>query len=295
LRLDNRDWRILGFIKMASFVRSIRSEGGGRGAILTIPAALKFPEGWARVVLADASPYFMYVRGREKRFAVPKWAFPNLKIGNTVRVEIEPAETFRAHGKRAVCFDWNDYIGATQHTFATEEPDGVLRIWSQYSAPFDLLRCPPVEPLYRMLGFYQAEGSKSATGADFSFGNSNVELIRHEIGNLNAIGIANTQLYGEILQGVGESRESAIATYDSLPLEVHAVRPRTGKGGSAYVLHARNSKPFRGMVIAALTKIFAEGFPNTDAAKAFALDWLHGDGSITRKENGRWVIPSGHL
>jgi hypothetical protein len=214
--------------------------------------------------------------------AIPNWQFPNLKLGDVVTAEIEPAEPYRAKGSRTDYFDWNDFVGGDERTFATEEPNGILKLWSRYSAPLELLRCPPEEPLYRMLGFYQAEGSKSENAPDFMFANSNVELLRDAIGNLFALGVKAEQLYAEVLQGVGESRESAIAKYESLPLRVAAVRPRSGKGGSAYVAHIHNSKPVLGMVVRVLAQIFANGFPNKEAALAYALGWLDGDASITR-------------
>lgn len=266
---------------MTMFTGKVRTEGLKGYLILAIPAALKFPEGWVRLDLPKAKPCFLYARGRERRMCLPSWNFPDLKAGNIVEARVAPAGPYRARGEHAGCFDWLAFVGGDERTFATEEPGGILKLWSRYSAPFELLRCPPIEMLYRVLGFYQAEGSKGATGNDFSFANSSVELLRNAIENLAAIGIGNNQLYAEILQGVGESRESAMAKYESLPLEVVAVRPRSGKGGSAYVVHAHNSKPFRGMVIRALAHVFANEFPCKEAARAFALSWLDGDGNIT--------------
>jgi hypothetical protein len=262
------------------FTGKIRTEGLKGYLILAIPAALKFPEGWVRLDLPKAKPCFLYARGHERRMCIPSWNFPGLKAGNSVEARVEIAQPHRAVGERAG-FDWNTFVGGDERTFATDEANGVLKLWSRYSAPFELLRCPPIEPLYRVLGFYQAEGSKGETGNDFSFANMNVELIRNVLENLAAIGVGANQLYAEILQGVGESRESAMAKYASLPLEVVAVRPRSGKGGSAYVVHAHNSKPFRGMVSRALECVATNKFPSREAALAYALGWLDGDGNIT--------------
>jgi len=271
---------------MNNFKGRVQTEGTKGYLAIGIPGACGITAPcWFRLTIAEYPPCFLYARkevGKYSRTSLPVWNFAGLKPGDIVDAQVEPAEPYRAKGLRAGCFDWNDFIGGDERTFATEEPNGVLKLWSRYSAPFEILRCPPVEPLYRMLGFYQAEGSKSATGADFSFANSNVEATRNAIENLNAIGVGYNQLYAEILQGISESRESAMAKYASLPLRVAAVRPRSGKGGSAYVVHAHNSSPFRGMVNRVLTHVFTTEFPNKEAACAYALGWLDGDGNITR-------------
>lgn len=271
---------------MMTFKGKVGTEGTKGYLTIGIPGACGIAApGWFRLILAGYPPCFLYARkeiGCYSRTSLPVWNFAGLKIGDVVDARAEPAEPFRASSARVGYFDWNAFVENDERTFATEEANGVLKLWSRYSAPFELLRCPPVESLYHVLGFYQAEGSKGATGNDFSFANMNVELIRNAIENLNAIGIGANQLYAEILQGVGESRESAMAKYESLPLEVVAVRPRSGKGGSAYVVHAHNSKPFRGMVNRALAYIFANEFPSREAAKAFAFSWMDGDGSITK-------------
>jgi hypothetical protein len=266
---------------MALFTSTVRGEGSKHSPLLLIPAALRMPAGWLRATVDDSAPCFVYARGFGPRAALPIWRFPDMKVGDKVTVEIEPAEPYRATKTRGVCFDWNTFVGSDDRTFATDEADGILRLWSRYSAPFEMIRHPPSEALYWLLGFYQAEGSKGTTGNDFSFANTNVALIRNAIEKLHELGVGANQLYAEILQGVNESRESAIAKYESLGLKVTAVRPRPGKGGSAYVVHAHNSKPFRGMVNAALAFIFANEFPNRELAKAFAFGWLDGDGTIT--------------
>jgi hypothetical protein len=266
---------------MDTFTGYVFGEGGKHYPTLGIPAALSFSPGWVRLVLPGADPCFLFARGHACRIAIPAWAFPNVRVGDTVQAQVEPAQPYRARGVRSDRFDWNAFVEEDDRTFATDEPGGVLRLWNRYSAPFDLLRCPPVEALYWTLGFYQAEGSKSNGGLDFSFANTNAALLAYAIAQLGEIGIPIKQLYAEILQGVGESRESAMAKYAALEPEVTAVRPRSGKGGSAYVLHAHNSKPFRGMICRALAHVFENEFPSRAAARAYAFGWLDGDGTIT--------------
>jgi hypothetical protein len=265
---------------MANFTTTIRGEGSKGGMIIIPPARLRLPEGWIRVVVEGFPPCFLYARGPAKHTALPVWQFSNLRVGDSIVVEIEPAECYRAKGSTSA-FDWNSFVVDDQRTFATEESNGILKLWSRYSAPFTLLRHPPIESAYRMLGFYQAEGSKSAAGQDFSFANANVYLVEFVIRALNEIGIGVNQLHAEILQGVGEDRESAIAQFARLTPKVTAVRPRSGKGKAAYVLHANNSKLFRGLALRALTRIAIEPFPNQEAALAYALGWLDGDATIT--------------
>jgi hypothetical protein len=279
---------------MALFTSTIRSEGGKHAPLLLIPAALRMPAGWLRTTINDSAPCFVYARGFGPRAALPVWRFPDLKVGDKVHVEVEPAESYRATKAHVTLFDWNAFVGGDDRTFATDEPNGVLRLWSRYSAPFEVIRHPPNEALYWLSGFYQAEGSKSSTGRDFSFANTNVALIHNAIEQLRELGIGANQLYAEVLQGIGESRESAMAKYESLGLEVTAVRPRSGRGESTYVLHAHNSKPFRGMVNAALAWIFANEFPNRELAKAFAFGWLDGDGTITLSGGNARLRLAGH-
>jgi hypothetical protein len=263
-----------------------RAEGSKGYLIFNVPAAAAVEPGWIRAAFTGYNPVFCWVRNtRDRRMGLPAWNFPSLKAGDPLVGTIEPAAPFRAHGTRSGCFDWNAFVADDAKVLATEEPNGILRLWTRHAEPFDLLRCPPAEPLYRLLGFYQAEGSKSASGLDFSFANSNVELIRNAIENLAAIGVGAGQLYAEILHGVGETRESAIAKYASLPVEVHAVRPRTGRGSNSYVLHARNSLAFRKMVNAALAQMFTREFPSKETALTYTLGWLDGDGSITRMQH----------
>lgn len=264
---------------MTTIAVTVRGEGQKRYPMIIFPAAARVPVGWTRAEVPGTAPCFLYVRGTvSRRAALPAWNFPGVKIGDVLEVRLALVEPYRAQGLRAV-FDWNAFLDP--ETLATDEPSGVLRVWNRYAAPFNLLRCPPIEALYYMLGFYQAEGSKGSTGNDFSFANSNPLLLARVITQLTAIGIGHEQLYAEILQGVGESREAAIAAYAALPLKVTAVRPRSGKGGHAYVVHAHNSKPFRGMVCRALQAVFTGEFPSKNAAKAYVFGWLDGDGSIT--------------
>lgn len=267
---------------MTSFRTTVRGESSKHYPIILFPVALRVPIGWLRVKARGYDPCLVYARGRGRRAALPSWNFPNVKMGDEIDIEFEtPQRAAQSTSSKKHLFDWNEFVAGDDTIFATDEPNGMLRLWSKYSAPFDLLRYPPIARVYRILGFYQAEGSKAESGGDFSFANTNAELIFNIVETMKLIGINTAQLYMELLQGADEGPETVWEKYAKLQLQITAVRPRSGRGGSACVVHAHNSKPFRGVVCRALAAVTAGAFPTKEAARAYAFGWLDGDGSIT--------------
>jgi hypothetical protein len=141
-------------------------------------------------------------------------------------------------------------------------------------------RRTPLLPTYRLLGVYQAEGSKSEQAQDFSLANSNAFFLAHVVKLLAMCGFPPERLSLEILRGASEAPAAARKAFACVRVEIAAERVRTGKGGHAAVLHVRKSKALMRTVRNVLAKIFEDPFPSSTAACEYALGWLDGDGSI---------------
>jgi hypothetical protein len=268
------------------FSARIAGEGSKNGPVLNIPARFQLPaNSWYRLTIPGYSPCFVFGRPRYRCTALlavpPSWNFVGLKVGDAVEAQIETVEDYRAKPPATkVDFDWLDFVDSEEN-FATEE-NGILRLWSRYSEPFDLIRFPDLVTLYGLLGLYQAEGSKSEKGHDFTLANTNVPLLTYFVETLDKLGIPKNRLYLESLHELGEDPKVAEAKYTPLGLEIAASRLRPGRGKNAGVIHARNSGPFKSMICRVLAHVFANSFPNRETALEYALRWLDGDGSITQ-------------
>jgi hypothetical protein len=145
---------------------------------------------------------------------------------------------------------------------------------------FDMPRLTPILSTYRMLGVYQAEGSKSAQAPDFSLAGSNAAFLTHVVELLAAWGLPASRLSLEVLRAKDETPQDARKAFACVPVEVVAERVRTGRGGHAGVLHVLKSSALLHTVQRALAEIFSQGFPSQEAAREYTLGWLDGDGSI---------------
>jgi hypothetical protein len=173
-------------------------------------------------------------------------------------------------------FDWKPLVEAP-HTVVGDRL--VISVKSR-NHTFDMLQKTPALPTYRMLGVYQAEGSKSPSATDFSFATSNPRFLASAVALLETWGLSRDRLSLEVLRGLGESPTDACAAFACVDVEVVSERIRSGKGGHAGVLHVRKSSTLLHLVRRALAKIFDEKFPSQDVAREYALGWLDGDGSV---------------
>lgn len=257
-----------------------RSEGskGPKGNLrVSVPIAIgvKAPDWYTATV--NGVSFLAFVRAPPSRpyptFTLPIWAFPGLVPGSAVSARLEPPERASGH---VPGWDWLPL--APERCFPTDDGEDLL-LNSRYEAPFRLRRTPrDIEAHYRLLGYYQAEGSKADTGADWSFASSLIAPAEAVLSSLPSWGIGRDRCYAEVLHGPDESPEAAQAYFAPLGVEVAAARPRTGRGGHAVVLHIRSSSLLREMTVRALRQIT---FPSPEVALAYALGWLDGDGSIT--------------
>lgn len=276
---------------MLRFRALVTKEGSKASSIrVTVPkktvAALRLPAPcWVRIRVNGGSALFAWARRPPSRNSVDvgltQRHFPISMAGTEVDVDIEHAEPYRAvawtgqHG-----FDWLPFV-PPEHYFPTETIDGKMLLHNRYEEPFVMKRVTPLPETYRMLGVYQAEGSKSLDAPDFSLGNSNALLLVHIVELLGTWGLDRSRLALEVLREPGADPAVTRTAYEQLGVEIVAERVRTGPGGKAATLHVRKSQPLLRLVKAALAKVFDEKFPSEEAAREYALGWLDGDGSIT--------------
>lgn len=275
------------------FEARVVNEGSkGTGFRVCVPSALakslgcEFP-GWLRMVApgAEPAPFFVYARRPPSRSSIdvtlPTWRFPGVKSGDAISITVESAAPWRCKTPSTAGFDWLSFVD-TKRYFPVDRGAG-LEVWNRHEEPFVMRRSTDVLLTYRLLGLYQAEGSKSAQAHDFSMGGSNPALLRHAVELLGAWGLGPDRLSLEVLHAKDETPEAARTFFAPVGVEITATRLRTGRGGHAATLHVRKSMPLLRMVRAALDAIFAPGFtfPSREAAREYALGWLDGDGTIT--------------
>lgn len=267
---------------MKTFQGVVRAEGSSANLRVTIPfellPSLTTP-GWARLSINGTS-FFGFVRRPPSRptsatATLPKWCLSQLHAGQVITVAIEDAARYRATARSG--FDWLAHVA--DRYFPTAPGDALL-LHNQYEPPFEIRRSPDQLVLYRLLGLYQAEGSKSTNAPDFTLANSNVQLLAHAVKLLETWGIDRSRLSLEVLRAPDDKASVIRKLYEPIDVEIVAERVRTGAGGHAGVLHVRNSMPLLRLVRSALDKVFKEEFPSREAAREYALGWLDGDGGV---------------
>lgn len=281
---------MVSFSVVAYFQGKKAKVGTGTSPCMTIPAEHRTlngtfqAPGWLQLRVNGGAPFFAYARRPPSRASVdvtlPQYCAPGIERGTVLHVVAESAEPYAARA-RGGAFDWLSHVQHESY-LPVDGADGVLSIWNQHEPPFELLRSPAVLPTYRMLGLWQAEGTKADTAPDFTFANSSVELLAYSITLLDQWGLSKNRLSLEILRAWNETIEHARAKYAPLGIEIVGERVRQrGRGENAGIIHVRSSAPLLRIVRAATAQIFASPFPSAEAAREYALGWLDGDGTIT--------------
>jgi hypothetical protein len=173
-------------------------------------------------------------------------------------------------------FDWRPFV-TTPHV---EEGDQLVLAVPSRLHTFRMPRRTPLLPTYRLLGVYQAEGSKSEQATDFSLANSNPRFLAHIANLIKTVGFTRDRLSLELLREARQTKAEVRKAFACVDVEVVAERIRSGKGGHAGVLHVRKSLMLLRTTRNVLTSIFVEEFPSKDTAREYVLGWLDGDGSI---------------
>ncbi len=286
------------FSALVSYEGSKR--GPGASLRFAMPAAQRTlagtfeAPGWLRITVDGGEPFFVYARRPPSRTTVeitlPSWRKLRARKGDTIEIEACAADAWRAvAGAARTGFDWLPHFADPSY-FPVDGPDGCLEVWNRYEEPFVMRRVTEPTATYRMLGLYQAEGSKSADAPDFSLSNSNPALLNHAVELLGFWGLPRTRLSLEVLREPGTRPAQAYNLFAHLNVKVVAERVRTGAGGHAATLHVLKSQPLLCAVKSALAKVFAEAFPSKDAAREYALGWLDGDGSVAATGSESWSI-----
>lgn len=251
--------------------------------------------GWLRLTIDGCTPFFARARRPATRTTVeitlPHWHLPTVKKGDTVRVTAETAERFAALPTGAMD-DWLPFV-SREHYFPVDVRN-TLALWNQHSEPFSFRRVPSNdEQHWWLMGFYQAEGSKGPTAADFSVANTNPLLLAKMMWALEAWDIYRTRLYMGVLHRTGTPPEPAVRMFKPLGVEITSVSAQP-KNDATGVLHVYKSMPLMRLVRERLRALFAHGFPSKQAARDYALGWLDGDGSITLGRTSDELRLAGH-
>lgn len=288
---------------MPKFDVFVGREGTKANLKVTVPyktvATMQLPAPcWVRMRVAGGDPFFAMSRRTQSRnsvdIALPHWCVSRKLLGETVSAELEDAKPYRARAwTDQKGFDWLPFV-RDEHYFPTETVDGKLLLHSRHESPYTIRRVTPLIETYRVLGFYQAEGSKSGTAADFSFANSNAGIVAQAVADLHSIGFDKSRLSRTILRAPSEDPAEARAAYAQVDVRIVAERVRPGKGEHACLIQAVKSTPLLRLVRNALMRVFADDFPSIEAAKAYALRWLDGDGSFTIRGGSDDLMLCGH-
>lgn len=280
---------------MVKFTGNVVLEGSkGKSTRISLPTAyaetlekegMVFP-GWVRITIDDVPPFFTWARRPPSRHAVdlglPIRFVPVSMAKEQITVIVENAEPYRARSwTDLVGFDWLPYVD--EKYLPVETLTGQLQINSRYEEPFVMKRVTEPVSTYRLLGWYQAEGSKSENAPDFTFTTSNVEQLTYYTRLVESVfGIPRERLSLEVLRSKNQTPAEACELYEKVEIQIVAERLRSGKGEHAGCIHVKKSQPLVLAVKQMLkTLLLHPVWPTKAAAKEYALGWLDGDGGIT--------------
>lgn len=232
--------------------------------------------------------FFAFARRPKSRpsidVALPVWHFGRLAAGTVMKVSVEDAEPFRARPTASTRFDWLLY--QTHDEYFVTDVDGAMTVYYRRE-PLTLRRFARPELLYWLLGFYQAEGSKKA-GNEWGIVSVTPTLLRAVIDALLEVGIPKSRMHLDVLHATSDDPTAAKAVFSKLGVPIRKVYPRIphkkwkSSGGRGAVLRVERSLVLYRMTIAALRTVFENGgtFPSAEAARAYAIGWLDGDGTF---------------
>lgn len=281
------------------FKASVLREGSKGNKRITMPVAaanrmrnagMLFP-GWVRLSIPGFQSIFVEARFPPSRPSVaitlPEWAFSRLNFGDEIDMTVEDARPYRA--VEADSDEWFHYV--TDRYFPRYQGD-TLVLHSRHEPPFKLRRYIE-KAAWRVLGFFQAEGTKGATVIDWNVANANPALLEFISDRMVDMGISKERQYLEVLQGPEETAAEANAVFECVGIKISTTRPRVEvRGGHAAILHGHSSRPLLLLMKKLLECVFREGFefPSRAAAREYALGWLDGDGTITITGVNRSVL-----
>lgn len=277
-----------------------RKEGKGDGMRIVVPSQiirglkhLGWGGKWLHIRMNGEGAFIGSTRPNQKSvtLALPKWCRGEIQIGDIVQLEIRDPSDWRCTATVPIVdygIDWAALCPS--ETFPVDE-NGTLVLHGRYRQPFKMLRVTPFAEMIWLMGFYQADGVRAKNAMDWSLSNKHAPLLARCIECLGAMGINRDRLYLEITYGTHQKAEETRPIYESLGVDIAAVRMRkSGKGGSENgVLHVRNSKPLLNMTKDLLDRMgrdngMIESLPR-HAARQLGIGSLDGDGTITITRN----------
>jgi 3'-phosphoadenosine 5'-phosphosulfate sulfotransferase (PAPS reductase)/FAD synthetase len=207
---------------------------------------------------------------------------PEIKPGQELAITISPIvrPTKPATGVTEDGIDWlafcDQEVVEQQDRLVFTNPKGQRFEMSR--------RTPLVEPAW-LLGFYQAEGSKSAEGCEWTLTNKSAVYLSRVASILSgALAIPHNSISISTSHGEQFSPEDARERYAGLGVKFVG-RPRcTSEREFAGTLHVMNGLPLKHLFEQVLAAFLDEGAISSlprAALKAFALGFLDGDGTIT--------------
>lgn len=276
----------------AYFQGSSRTKGVS--ACITIPTMHRTLKGtfsapgWLRLRVNGSKPFFALARRSSSRASVdvvlPQYAVGKIRRGTMLTVRAETAASYAARPSRRI-FDWLRYL--PPHYFAYDDGDDLVICYRRGQAR--LRRHPPLRDVHWLLGLYQAEGSKRSR-LDWSFPSTNRQILAEAIRVLTVMGL-RTQLKMQVLHAADDDPAAVRTQFSRLNVPIVSVLPRpkhktwTYSGGRGAVLRVEQSAPLWYLTTGALAGLFCNGFRSQKAARAFALGWLDGDGSMATRSS----------
>lgn len=274
-----------------------KKKGDTRNRKVTMPAEIvsrlpwRFPA-WVRVQVGDVHAFVVARRPTSRpsvEITLPSWRFGKLAAGVPVHVAVDAATSHRAKPARAPR-DWLAELEVVDGAYFPSDEADSLVIWGLYGEPFVLRRIPQDEIAHWwLLGFYQAEGSTSASANDFHVANTNPALLQRMVAALKTWGISRERLYMGVLHRRGMPAKPAVAMFESVGVTITHVTAKP-KNDATGVLHVYRSMPLMRLVRERLRRLAHDAFPSKAAARAYALGWLDGDGSIAEVGASGWSI-----
>jgi len=269
----------------------VKDAGGGSVHVVVPPV-------WARGIVASGWGSRVQVTVADRTFvgylresigphvttflALYRSELPSLKPGEEVSVELRPlAKPMKpAVGVTDEGIDWLAFCDEE-----VVEQQGRLVFTNAKGQRFEMSRHTPlVEPAW-LLGFYQAEGSKSAEGCEWTLTNKSAVYLSRVASILSgALAIPHNSISISVAHGEQFSPEDVRERYAGLGVKFVG-RPRCTSGREfSGTLHVMNGLPLKHLFERVLAAFLDEGavsmLPRV-ALKAFALGFLDGDGTIT--------------
>lgn len=246
--------------------------------------------GWVKLTVDSGEPFFSWARSSPSTMSIVitlrRSLCPGVQRGDVLNVTLESATPHAAKAAELSNTDWLPHV--PERYLPVEESNGVLSLWNRYEDPFCLKRRPEDGfSHWWLLGFYQAEGAKSER--DFHAANTNPELLGWMRDALGTWGIDRSRMHLGLVHRTGTTQDVVRSIFEPLDLPITFVTAKP-KNDPIALLYVNCSGPLSRLITSKLSQVSRDGFPSKEAARAYAIGWLDGDGCITATGAGSWSI-----